>query len=156
MKQKQHKGKENSIKLPEKVKAELQAIKQAKECERKAEYQATKKKVNTNDLLNSPSQDAQATNASYGKATTRVKRTLPRSPQKKVLNKETKKVVVVFYKFDDTSCQALSKGDVVTTRDQQGKQNLQKRSITMGIIYFQTGTSRRENRKVIICSFATT
>lgn len=55
---KQHKGKENSIKLPEKVKAELQAIKQAKECERKAEYQATKKKVNTNDLLNSPSQDA--------------------------------------------------------------------------------------------------
>ena len=57
-KQKQKKGKENSIKLPEKVKAELQAIKQAKECERKAEYQATKKKVNTNDLLNSPSQDA--------------------------------------------------------------------------------------------------
>ena len=80
----------------------------------------------------------------------------PEVLKKKVLNKETKKVVVVFYKLDDISCQALSKGDVVTTRDQQGKQNLQKRSITMGIIYFQTGTSRRENRKVIICSFATT
>ena len=53
---KQHKGKENNLELPEK--AELQAIKQAKECERKAKYQVTKKNVNTNDLLNSPSQDA--------------------------------------------------------------------------------------------------
>ena len=45
------------------------------------------------------------------------------------LCKETKKVVVSFYKSDNISHQATDKRDVVTTRDEQGKQKLQKRHL---------------------------
>lgn len=62
-----------------KVQAELEAIKQAKEHERKAKHRANKTKVNTPDLLNSPST---TTNASYGKVIARIKHTLSRSPGK--------------------------------------------------------------------------
>ena len=74
-----------TLKLPKKIQAELQAIKQTKELERKEKYWVSEKKVDTTDLLNSPCQDAYTKNASYGKAITKVKRTLPESPRKKVL-----------------------------------------------------------------------
>ena len=68
-------------KTTEKVQAELQAIKWAKECERKAKYWASKKKVNTPDLLKCL--HAYTTNESYWKAIARVRHTLSGSPRRK-------------------------------------------------------------------------
>ena len=153
--------KEACKKLGEKELNELAAIRKAKERERKAKYRVSKKKTSTPDCLNSPSQSAYGTKASYGKAIARVKRNLPGSPRKKravikhlafeqlkvkpffnkskkvsskALSKETKASVLSFYETDNISRQAPGKRDVVTTRDESGKHKIQKRHLTMGVM----------------------
>ena len=52
----------------------------------------------------------------------------------KALSKETKKAVLSSYKSDDILHQAPCKRDVATTRDEEGKQKLQKQHLTMGLM----------------------
>lgn len=49
----------------------------------------------------------------------------------KALSKETKKANVSFYKSYAILCQAPVKRDAVTTSDEQGKQKLQNRHLTI-------------------------
>lgn len=160
MRLKRQSEKEAHQNIAEKDLTQLQAVRRAKERERKARYRASKKQIITPPLSSSPSQGAYSTKASYGKAIARIKRNLPGSPRKKRavikhlafeqlkvkpffnkrktactgLSKETKASIINFYEADHISRQAPGRRDVVTTRDEHGKHKVQKRHLTMGVM----------------------